>query len=171
MKCIIGLGNPGEKYEKTRHNVGFQVIDELAKRHHISLQKSKFKCDYEKFHYDDDSVLFVKPQTFMNLSGEGIQPFMHFFKIELEDILVIYDDLDLLIGKIRLRQTGGHGSHNGIKSIIQHVGTKDFKKLRIGIGRPTHPMSVVDYVLQPFSKMERENVDQMIQRSADACEM
>src|SRR5690625_7799624 len=134
MKCIIGLGNPGEKYEKTRHNVGFQVIDELAKRHHISLQKSKFKCDYEKIHYDDDSVIFLKPQTFMNLSGEGIQPFMHFFKINLEDMLVIYDDLDLPTGKIRLREIGGHGGNNSIRSIIQHVVSKVIIKIHIGIG-------------------------------------
>lgn len=171
MKCIIGLGNPGKKYEKTRHNIGFQVIDELAHRHHLSLTKSKFKCDYEIYNNGTTSVIFVKPQTFMNLSGEGIQPLIHFFKINLEDILVIYDDLDLPTGKIRLREKGGHGGHNGIRSIIQHVGSKDFKKVRLGIGRPTNSVSIVDYVLQPFSKGEIEDVEQMIQKAADACDM
>src|SRR5690625_931854 len=171
MKCIIGLGNPGKKYEKTRHNIGFQVIDELAKRHNISLNKSKFKCDYEIYRSNGGSVLFVKPQTFMNLSGEGIQPLMHFFKLDLEDVLVIYDDLDLPTGKIRFREKGGHGGHNGIRSIIQHVGSKDFKKIWIGIGRPIHLIPIVDYVLQPFSKAEKENVEHTIQISADACEM
>ncbi len=169
MKCIVGLGNPGKKYEKTRHNIGFQVIDELLKRHSV-VMKSKYNCDHGLLRHGKESVMFVKPQTFMNLSGEGIQPLMNFFKIELKDLLVIYDDLDLPTGKIRLREKGGHGGHNGIRSIIQHTGSKEFKRLRIGVGRPTDDMAVVNYVLQPFSKAENLLVEQAILYASDACD-
>lgn len=167
MKCIIGLGNPGKKYEKTRHNIGFMVIDELIKRFGMDFNKSKFKCDYDI----QEKVLFIKPQTFMNLSGEGVRPLLDFYKINVEDVFVIYDDLDLPIGKIRLREKGGHGGHNGIKSLIEHLGTKNFKRLRIGIGRPTNATPIVNYVLQPFAKQELEDVAYTIVQAADACEM
>lgn len=170
MKCIVGLGNPGKKYEKTRHNIGFKVIDELINRHQITM-KSKFKCNYGLYYHGSESLMFVKPQTFMNLSGEGIQPLIQFFKVELQDLLVIYDDLDLPTGKIRLREKGGHGGHNGIRSIIQHTSSKEFKKLRIGIGRPIDAMPVVNYVLQPFAGTDQSLVEEAIHKAADACEM
>ncbi|GAA0438189.1 MAG: aminoacyl-tRNA hydrolase [Bacillota bacterium] len=170
MKCIIGLGNPGKKYNGTRHNVGFMVIDELLHRHSWKLNKSKYKGDYTIVHLDGEKVLLLEPQTFMNLSGDAVRPLMDYYDIKLEDILIIYDDLDLPVGKIRLRQKGGHGGHNGIRSIIDHLGTKDFKRIRIGVGRPTSSVSVVDYVLSNFSKGESEAVSDSIGRAADACE-
>src|SRR5699024_4978801 len=113
MKCIIGLGNPGKKYEATRHNIGFMVIDELAKRHNFTMKQGKFKNDYAIEFINGEKVLFVKPQSFMNLSGESVKPLLDYYNIELEDVIVLYDDLDLPAGKIRLRQQGGHGGHNG----------------------------------------------------------
>lgn len=171
MKCVIGLGNPGRKYEKTRHNVGFFVIDELIERHHLDFTKSKFKCDYAMEDIGGEKVLFIKPQTFMNLSGEGVRPLLDFYKIAVEDIVVIYDDLDLPTGKIRLREKGGHGGHNGIRSLIEHLGTKEFKRIRIGVGRPTNNTPVVKYVLQPFLKEEAADVDLAVQLAADAADM
>lgn len=170
MKCIIGLGNPGKKYEKTRHNIGFIVIDELVKRFSINLNKTKYKCTYEIQTIQQEKVLFIKPQTFMNLSGEGVRPLLDFYKVEVEDVLVIYDDLDLPVGKIRLREKGGHGGHNGIRSLIEHLGTKDFKRLRIGIGRPTNGAPIVNYVLQPFLKQEAATLAHTIDQSVEACE-
>lgn len=171
MKCIIGLGNPGKKYEKTRHNIGFIVIDELSKRYGLDLNKTKNKCLYDIESVKQEKVLFIKPQTFMNLSGEGVRPLLDFYKVDIADVLVVYDDLDLPVGKIRLREKGGHGGHNGIRSLIEHLGSKEFKRLRIGIGRPTNATPIVNYVLQPFAKQEIEEVNNIVFESADACEM
>lgn len=171
MKCIVGLGNPGKKYEDTRHNIGFMVIDELLRRLNETLSKNKFNCHFTIATIAGEKVLLVKPQTFMNLSGEGVKPLIDYFEIAPENTLVVYDDLDLPTGKIRLRLKGGAGGHNGIKSLIEHLGTKEFKRLRIGIGRPVDRTPVVDYVLQPFSKAEKEEIDRAVQLAADACEM
>src|SRR5690606_5529715 len=126
MKCIVGLGNPGKKYQSTRHNIGFMVIDELLSRQNLSLNKDKFKGKYTQTIINGEKVLLLEPQTYMNLSGESLRPLMDYYDIDVEDIIVIYDDLDLPTGKVRLRQKGGHGGHNGIRSIIDHLGTKDF---------------------------------------------
>src|SRR5699024_8949462 len=134
LKCIIGLGNPGKRYEKTRHNIGFMVIDELERRYHFTSNNKKFKNDYAIEFINGEKVMFVKPQSFMNLSGESVRPLIDYYGIDIEDIMVIYDDLDLPVGKIRLRQKGGHGGHNGIRSLITHLGTKEFKRIRIGVG-------------------------------------
>lgn len=171
MKCIIGLGNPGKKYEKTRHNIGFMVMDELGRRSNISFDKNKFTCDYHIGLIHGEKALFVKPQTFMNLSGEGVRPLLDYYKVDFQDVLVIYDDLDLPTGKIRLRGKGGHGGHNGIRSLIDHLGTREFKRLRIGIGRPLDATPVVNYVLQSFGKDEAEKVSLAIEQSVDACDM
>lgn len=170
MKCIIGLGNPGKKYHQTRHNIGFMVIDELLRRHQLTLDKSKFKADYTMVQMEQEKVMFVKPQTFMNLSGDAIRPLIDYYNIDLSNILIIFDDLDLPVGKIRLRQKGGHGGHNGIRSIIDHVGTKDFKRIRIGIGRPDVSQSIIHYVLQMFPKHETSEVTLSVQKAADACD-
>lgn len=170
MKCIVGLGNPGRKYRRTRHNIGFMVVDELLKRHKWKLSHQKFNGDYALEYYEGVQVLLLQPQTFMNLSGESIRGVVNYYNIDVEDILVVYDDLDLPVGKIRLREKGGHGGHNGIRSTIDHLETKDFKRIRIGIGRPTNRVPVVNYVLSPFSKEEREDVHISIQTAADACE-
>lgn len=171
MKCVIGLGNPGKKYEKTRHNIGFIVIDELTRRHNASLDEVKFKSTYSVTTVAGQKVMFIKPQTFMNLSGEAVRPLIEYYKIKVEDIVVIYDDLDLPVGKIRMREKGGHGGHNGIRSLIQHLGTKEFKRIRIGVGRPTTAQAIADYVLKPFAKKEQEDMKITVQESADACDM
>lgn len=170
MKCIIGLGNPGRKYKETRHNIGFMVIDELLQRHDWTLNQGKFQGKYGVEHYQGEKVILLQPQTYMNLSGESIRALMDFYQIDIEDILVVYDDLDLPIGKIRLRQKGGHGGHNGVRSAIDHLGTKSFNRLRIGIGRPQGRMPVVDYVLNDFSKDQQEDVTISVHDAADACE-
>ena len=170
MKCIVGLGNPGRKYRKTRHNIGFMVIDELLKRHNWKLNKSKFNGDYAVEHLHGEKIMLLKPQTYMNLSGEAVRPLADYYNIKVQDILVIYDDLDLPVGKVRLRQKGGHGGHNGIRSCLSHLEEKDFKRLRLGIGRPTTPIPVVDYVLSKFPKSDHEAVNSSINKASDACE-
>ncbi len=170
MKLIVGLGNPGKQYEETRHNVGFKVIDRLSTELQISLDKTKFNGVYGVGHSAGEKVFLLKPLTYMNLSGECLRPLMDYYDIDLEDIIVIYDDLDLPVGKIRLRTKGSAGGHNGIKSIIQHVGTQEFKRVRIGVDRPKNGMKITDYVLGRFTEEERESVDESIMISAKACE-
>lgn len=170
MKCIVGLGNPGKKYAKTRHNIGFMIIEELANRHGWKLTKKKFNSKFAVEMLGDEKVLLLAPQTYMNLSGEALGPLMSYYGIDIEDIVIIYDDLDLPTGKIRLRQKGGHGGHNGIRSVIDHVGTKEFKRIRVGIGRPTNQAPIIDYVLGTFDKEEKEDAISSIKKATDACE-
>lgn len=170
MKMIIGLGNPGKKYDKTRHNVGFHVIDELVDRLGAPPMQSKFNGMYTTIHHSAGKVMLVKPLTFMNLSGECVRPLVDYFNIDIDDIVVLYDDLDFKPGEMRLRQSGSSGGHNGMKSLITHLGTDRFKRIRLGIGRPVGGMQVVDYVLAPFSKEEQPVISEMIQKSAKACE-
>ncbi|WP_186575709.1 aminoacyl-tRNA hydrolase [Aquibacillus kalidii] len=170
MKCIVGLGNPGKKYELTRHNIGFMIIDELARVNNWSLNKKKFNGIYCVEKIGDEKVILLEPQTYMNLSGESVRPLMEFYDISAEDVVVIYDDLDLPPGKIRLRQKGGHGGHNGIRSIIDQLGTKEFNRIRMGIGRPTTPIPVPDFVLGRFEKLEQEQVNEGIDKAVKACE-
>lgn len=170
MRYIVGLGNPGRNYEKTRHNVGFMVIDELCKRWDLALNKEKFKGIYGIGSINGEKVILLKPLTYMNLSGESIRPLLDYYEIDVEDIIVIYDDLDLPTGKIRLRTKGSAGGHNGIKSTIQHLGTQNFNRLRIGINRPVNGMKVPDYVLGVFSEEEQPEIKDAIKQAADACE-
>lgn len=170
MKCIVGLGNPGRKYHETRHNVGFMVIDKLLERHQWSLNKSKFKGLFTMETYQGEKVIILQPQTYMNLSGESLKPLMEFYNLSPEDVTVVYDDLDLPLGKIKLRQTGGHGGHNGIRSIIDQLGTKQFNRLRFGIGRPQGPIPVIDYVLGKFQGEDAQLLDQSLTRATDAME-
>ena len=152
MKLIIGLGNPGKQYEYTRHNIGFEVIDALAKEWNAPLTSTKFNGMYATVHRPEGKVILLKPLTYMNLSGECVRPIMDYFDVDVEDIIVIYDDLDLETGKLRLRQKGSAGGHNGIKSLIQHLGTQQFNRIRVGVDRPPAGMKVADYVLAKFSK-------------------
>lgn len=153
MKLIVGLGNPGKEYEKTKHNAGFMALDLIAKELNVNINQNKGKGLYTKTNYKGESVILLKPQTYMNLSGESVRAIIDFFKIEIEDILVIYDDLDLDIGKIRLRAKGSAGGQNGMKNIIKHLGTQEFNRIRIGIGKDVR-IPVVDYVLTKFRKEE-----------------
>ncbi|MBM7646462.1 PTH1 family peptidyl-tRNA hydrolase [Scopulibacillus daqui] len=169
MKLIVGLGNPGSKYEHTRHNIGFEVIDALSEQHQLPLTKTKFNALYGKGKINNEDVLLVKPLTYMNLSGEAVAPLMNFYKLSMDDLLVIYDDMDLAVGKIRLRQKGSAGGHNGIKSLIAHLGTQDFKRIRVGIGRPDGRQPVIDYVLQRFGEDEMDTISQVIKKAQEAC--
>lgn len=170
MKCIVGLGNPGRKYKQTRHNIGFWVIEEVAKRNGWTLNKQKFQGEYTLEIVNQEKILLLEPQTYMNLSGESVRPLMDFYELAPEDILVIYDDLDLPTGKIRLRQKGGHGGHNGIRSIIDQLGSKSFNRLRIGIDRPAPHMTVTDHVLGKFDKEQLPMIEEAVDQAANACE-
>ncbi|EMI9090783.1 peptidyl-tRNA hydrolase [Bacillus cereus B5-2] len=170
MKLIVGLGNPGREYELTRHNIGFMAIDELAKRWNISLNEQKFKGVFGAGFVNGEKVILLKPLTYMNLSGESIRPLMDYYKIDVEDFVVLYDDLDIPVGKLRLRMKGSAGGHNGVKSTISHLGTQEFQRIRMGIDRPKNGMKVVDYVLGRFTSEEIPDVDHSIEKAADACE-
>lgn len=171
MRWIVGLGNPGPAYESTRHNAGFMVIDELAKRWNVSVTaNSKCKGLMGEARIGSEKVALLKPMTFMNLSGESVRAFMDFYKAKLEDLIVVYDDLDTETGRIRLRYQGSAGGHNGIKSIIQHTGTQVFNRVRMGISRPKPGVQVVDYVLGSFAKAEQPDVRRMVEEACDAIE-
>lgn len=168
MKVMIGLGNPGKKYEDTRHNVGFMAIDTISKQWDISVTQQKFRALVGEGRIDMQKVLLVKPQTYMNLSGESVSEILKFYKLTHEDILVIYDDLDLPVGKLRLREKGSAGGHNGIKSLIAHLGTQDFKRIKIGIDRPEPGRSVSDYVLGTFPKAEQPDIQKAVELASEA---
>lgn len=170
MKLIVGLGNPGREYELTRHNIGFMAIDELAKRWNIALNEQKFKGVFGAGFVNGEKVILLKPLTYMNLSGESIRPLMDYYKIDVEDFVVLYDDLDIPVGKLRLRMKGSAGGHNGVKSTISHLGTQEFQRIRMGIDRPKNGMKVVDYVLGRFTSEEIPDVNHSIEKAADACE-
>lgn len=167
MKLIVGLGNLGKEYAGTRHNCGFMVIDRLASKLNVDVDQNKFKGLYAKVKYHGEDIILLKPQTYMNLSGESVNAVMNFFKIDKDDLLVIYDDLDMPVGKLRLRKTGSAGGHNGIKNIIAHLNSQDFKRIRVGIDRHKY-MNVADYVLSRFSKVESEAIEQGIENAANA---
>lgn len=168
MKMIVGLGNPGDKYKGTKHNIGFITLDELAYQENMAYNKSKFEAIYAEGFIGTEKVLLVKPQTFMNESGRAIRPLMDYYQIELDDLVVVYDDLDLPVGKIRLRQKGSAGGHNGIKSLIQHLGTQDFNRIRIGIDRPEAGQTVIHHVLSNFPKVQHEEILFAVKDSAAA---
>lgn len=170
MKWIVGLGNPGPQYAKTRHNVGFMALDEMAARHGISFNQNKCKAVIGEGSIGGVKTVLIKPMTFMNLSGESVRAYMDYFKVSLEDMIVVYDDLDTETGKIRLRYQGSAGGHNGIKSIIAHAGTQSFNRIRMGISRPEPGHAIVDYVLSAFAKKELESVQDMIRQTCDALE-
>ncbi|USS87876.1 aminoacyl-tRNA hydrolase [Fructilactobacillus hinvesii] len=150
MKMIVGLGNVGVKYEGTRHNTGFMAIDQFAKDHQIEVNQHKMEADLGSGFIDGEKVLLVKPTTYMNESGRAVRPLMAFYQLDLEDIVVVYDDMDLHVGRIRLRTHGSAGGHNGIKSLIAHLKTDQFNRIKIGTDHPKHE-SVVKYVLSQFS--------------------
>ncbi|WP_432353757.1 aminoacyl-tRNA hydrolase [Sporosarcina sp. A2] len=168
MKMIIGLGNPGKQYATTRHNVGFQAIDLLAEQLNAPVMQTKFNGMITTVYVGTEKVMLVKPLTFMNLSGECVRPLMDYYEIDDDEIVVIYDDLDLVPGKLRLRAKGGAGGHNGMKSLIAHLGTNEFNRIRIGVGRPDGPMSVADYVLSSFGKDEQPLIQEAVEKSAAA---
>lgn len=159
MKLIVGLGNPTGEYEQTRHNVGFEVIDCLVEKYGIPLDTLKHKGMYGNGIMEGQSVILLKPMTYMNLSGESVRQVAEYYKILPEDIIVIYDDINLDVGRLRIRRKGSAGGHNGIKSIIQHLNTEDFPRIRVGVGMKPGNMDLAKYVLSHFSKEEEPLMD------------
>ena len=170
MKLIVGLGNPGPEYERTRHNIGFQVIDSLAQQHDIAVRKQKFEALYGMGEIGSERVILMKPQTFMNLSGQAVRPAMDFWKLELEDLLVLHDDLDFPLGTIRLVHDAGAAGHRGVTSIINELGRKEYHRIRLGVGRPEQG-DPVSYVLSPFRDEESQDLETLIQRGAEAASL
>ena len=164
---IVGLGNPGEKYQKTRHNTGFMVMDALLRKLNTTLDTSKFKALYTIYRHKGEKILLVKPLTFMNLSGEAVKALAAYYEIENDDILIIHDDLDLPVGKLRLRASGSCGGQNGIRNLIDLLGTKDLKRIRVGVGKDKN-IDTVDYVLGRVEKEQQEVFAAAIDRASDA---
>ena len=170
MKIIAGLGNPGKEYEHTRHNMGFDVIDELARRWHVTLWKEDMKAEIGQTLVNGEKVLLVKPLTYMNNSGEAVGAIARYYKVDLDDIYIICDDLDLPPGKTRIRKKGASGGHNGIKSLIAHLGSENFNRFRIGVGHPQDGHTVVEHVLcRPYGEDIQKIEDAKI-HTADSIE-
>ena len=150
MKLIVGLGNPGTKYAGTRHNVGFSVIVGLADKYNIELSEKKHKAIYGRGMIEGEKVILAMPQTFMNLSGESVRELVDYYKCDPSDVIVAYDDIDLAVGKLRIREKGSAGGHNGMKNIISHLGTQEFVRVRVGIGKKPDRMDLADSVLSRF---------------------
>ena len=168
MKLIAGLGNPGEQYQSSRHNLGFLTLDYLAGRHDIPLKKQGFEALFGKGKIGNERVLLAKPQTYMNLSGIAIERLVSYFRVDIKDLIVVHDDLDLPFETIRLKKGGGEGGHKGLMSIIQHVGSADFIRVRIGIGKPIRKSMVEKYVLSPFAEEEQNAVPSILAVACDA---
>lgn len=168
MYLIAGLGNPGDEYKNTRHNVGFDVIDLLSKKYNIQINRSKYKGIYGEGSIGNEKVILLKPQTFMNLSGESIVEWLNFYKLPLEKFIVVYDDISLEVGRIRIRGEGSAGGHNGIKSIIKCLPSQEFKRVRVGVGAPKGEL--VSHVLGKFSKDEREKVEKAFEAAVNSLE-
>jgi peptidyl-tRNA hydrolase, PTH1 family len=168
MFLIVGLGNPGVQYENTRHNIGFNVIDNISKEYNIDINREKFKGVYGEGFIANTKVILLKPTTYMNLSGESIREVVDFYKLTNEQIIVIYDDISLELGRLRLREKGSAGGHNGIKSIIAHLGTDIFPRIKVGVGQPN--VDLVKYVLGKFTKEELDILKYSIDASTKAVE-
>lgn len=167
IKLIVGLGNPGQRYAHSRHNVGFMIVERFAHAHDLRFARKRFNAEIAEGEIGGTRVMIVKPQTYMNLSGEAIGKLFKFYKIEPHDLIVVYDDLDLPLGKTRMRAKGSAGGHHGMESIISHIGTSDFPRLRVGIGRP-NPDADIDHVLGNFESDERKLMDETFANASDA---
>jgi len=167
---IAGLGNPGQKYENTRHNMGFRTVELLAEQKGVKLNKVKFKSAYNLMEFAGARCLVMKPQTYMNLSGEAVREAAQFYKIPADHVLVIYDDVSLPVGKLRVRPTGSAGGHNGVKNIIAHLGTQDFPRIKIGTGAPEDRDGMIDWVIGVPSQKERETLLEAFKRAIQAAE-
>ncbi len=168
MKIIVGLGNPGISYRMTRHNVGFLAVDRLAKVNSTPIRTKRFKSLFGTGWIDSQRVVFVKPMTFMNRSGEAVRGVTDFFHLAEEDLVVIHDDLDLPFGRLRFKQRGGDGGHQGVRSMIDRMGGNNFLRLKIGIGRPPQGMDPADYVLETFDRDEQSQLGQILSQAAEA---
>ena len=168
MFVLAGLGNPGREYEKTRHNAGFAAIDYLAALYRIPVTKEKFRSLMGEGMIQGEKVLLMKPQTYMNNSGEAVRAILDFYKLETKNLIVIFDDIDLNPGSIRIRNRGSAGTHNGMRSILYHLGTEEFPRIRIGIGKPDPRFDLADYVLGRLDQNEQKAMNEAIEKVADA---
>lgn len=163
---IVGLGNPGKEYENTRHNLGFMFLDYLEEKYNFKIYTKKFNSLISEIYLNNEKVIFVKPQTYMNLSGQAVQKVMKFYKIDSKDILVIFDDLDIPFGEVRYKQNGSGGTHNGMKNIVQMINTKEFPRIKIGIGNIKHEkQDLKDFVLEKFSKSQKDEIDNIFEKA------
>lgn len=168
MKLIVGLGNPEKEYAHTRHNMGFDVVNKIAKKYDIEINKTKFKAEFGTGIINNEKVILVKPQTYMNLSGEAVQEFANFYKLNVEEIIVIFDDIDTVPGKIRIRKSGGPGTHNGMKSVVHCLGSENFPRIRVGIGMPQFKGDLINYVIGRVSNEEYDNLEAGIELAVQA---
>ena len=159
MYLIVGLGNPEADYSNTRHNMGFNTINKIAKQYGIEITKSKFKGLYGIGEIEGEKVILLKPQTYMNLSGESIKEIIKFYKIGIEQLIVIYDDIDIAPGIIKIRKAGGPGTHNGMKSVVNELGTQNFKRVRVGIGMPENKQNLIEYVIGAIAEEDKEKLE------------
>ncbi|WP_457552878.1 aminoacyl-tRNA hydrolase [Desulfobacula sp.] len=169
FKIIAGLGNPGKNYAQTRHNIGFLVIEALASKSRLVIDKSRFDSEYVKTRIKGQDVFFVKPIIYMNKSGIPIHKFASYYKVGMEDIIIVHDDMDLEFGKIKIVKSRGHGGHNGVRSIVEAFGRKDCIRIRVGVGHPGSGKDVTGHVLGSFSPGEVKKLDQCIDTASDAC--
>ena len=170
MYLIVGLGNPENEYANTRHNMGFDTINKLAKKNNIEVNKSKFKGLYGIGIIQNKKVILLKPQTYMNLSGESVKEIIDFYNINSEEMLIIYDDIDTEKGNIRIRKKGGPGSHNGMKSVVENIQTTDFGRIRVGIGQPEFKNDMINYVIGKVPEEEQKVLQEGIKKAAEAVE-
>lgn len=170
MYLIVGLGNPEEEYSNTRHNMGFDSINILAEQNEISLTKKKFNAIYGSGFVNGEKVILIKPQTYMNLSGQAVKQFMDFYKLKNDDIIIVYDDMDIEPSIIKIRKKGGSGGHNGMKSIIEHLGIEEFTRIRIGIGRPDNQADKINYVIGAVTNEEQAILEKGVKQSVLAIE-
>lgn len=169
VKMIVGLGNPGSKYEKTKHNIGFMAVDKIVNDLDVTFTEDKnFKAQIGSTFINHEKVYFVKPTTFMNNSGIAVKALLTYYNISVEDLIVIYDDLDMEVGKLRLRSKGSAGGHNGIKSIIAHIGTQEFNRIKVGIGRPLKGMTVINHVMGQFNTEDNIVISLTLDRVVNA---
>jgi len=170
VKLVVGLGNPGRKYQRTRHNLGFLVVDRLAEKHGVAVTQKKHDALVGSWHREGEEVLLVKPQTYMNRSGEAVKSLLRYLPVRSQDVTVVFDDLDLPFGRIRIRQRGGAAGHRGMVSIMQGLEDEAFLRVRIGIGRPPVGVEPADFVLQPFFPEEQSALEAILNKAADAVE-
>ncbi len=168
MKVVVGLGNPGRKYERTRHNAGFLAVDALARSLRFDLSGEKYHALVGKARIGGQDTLLAKPQTFMNESGRSVGAILRYTTATTADLIVVHDELDLPLGSVRIKIGGGHGGHNGLRSIVDHVGSSEFVRIRVGIGRPPAGRDAADYVLSPFLPAEKEAAEKAVERAAEA---
>jgi len=168
MYLVIGLGNPEEEYNNTRHNMGFNVINKIAKKNEISISRNKFEGLYGDGIIENNKIMLIKPQTYMNLSGKSIKQYIDFYKIDIDDIIVIYDDIDIDTGVIKIRKNGGPGTHNGMKSVVHELGTDQFARIRVGIGAPKYDEDLINYVIGHIPEEEKEILDKGVEQASEA---